>query len=135
MKASSLSFRAAVLFVCAGMIWGITMAISQNHATMPGHAHLNLLGWVSLFLIGIYYRINPTLECSRSAILQVWTWIVGTLVITVGVGLIYTGHPEADPIAAIGSFIILFAALWFGWIVYRREGAQQLGSAVPSPAE
>jgi hypothetical protein len=62
MKASSLSFRAAVLFVIAGMIWGIIMGISENHATMPAHAHLNLLGWVSLFLIGTYYRLNPAVE-------------------------------------------------------------------------
>jgi hypothetical protein len=122
MKASSLSFRAAVLFVIAGMIWGIIMGISENHATMPAHAHLNLLGWVSLFLIGTYYRLNPAVERSTSAILQVWTWIAGTLVLTVGVGLIFSGHPEGDPIAGIGSFIVLFAALWFGWIVYRREG-------------
>jgi hypothetical protein len=135
MKASSLSFRAAVLFVIAGMIWGIIMGISENHVTMPAHAHLNLLGWVSLFLIGTYYRLNPAVERSRSATLQVWTWIAGTLVLTAGVALIFTGHPEGDPIAAIGSFIVLFAALWFGWIVYRREGAQEPASAVLSPAE
>ncbi len=135
MKASSLSFRAAVLFVIAGMIWGINMAISENHAAMPAHAHLNLLGWVSLFLIGTYYRLNPALERTRAAVLQVWTWIAGTSVITVGVGLIFTGHPEADPIAAIGSFIILFAALWFGWMVYRQEGRERVGAAARAPAE
>jgi len=111
------------------------MGISENHATMPAHAHLNLLGWVSLFLIGTYYRLNPALERSRSAILQVWTWIAGTVVLTTGVGLIFSGHPGGDPIAAIGSFIVLFAALWFGWIVYRREGAKEGASAVLSPAE
>ena len=135
MKASSLSFRAAVLFVIAGMIWGIIMAISENHSAMPAHAHLNLLGWVSLFLIGTYYRLNPTLERSGAAMVQVWTWIAGTVVLTVGVGLIFTGHPEADPIAAVGSFIVLFAALLFGWLVYQREGAKQVDSPASSPAE
>src|SRR5437764_922833 len=47
MKASILSFRTAVLIVIVGMIWGIVMAISQDHSTFPAHAHLNLLGWVS----------------------------------------------------------------------------------------
>jgi hypothetical protein len=46
MKASVLSFQAAVIFVIAGMIWGIVMAISVDHTTMPAHAHLNLLGRV-----------------------------------------------------------------------------------------
>jgi hypothetical protein len=35
MKASSLCFQAAVLFVIAGMIWGIVMAISEDHSPMP----------------------------------------------------------------------------------------------------
>jgi hypothetical protein len=44
MKASVLSFRAAVTFLVAGLIWGLVMAISQDFSTMPAHAHLNLLG-------------------------------------------------------------------------------------------
>jgi len=67
MKASVLSFRAAVLMVIAGMIWGIAMGISQDHSTLPAHAHLNLLGWVSLFLFGIYYHLHPAIDRSRLA--------------------------------------------------------------------
>ena len=135
MKASSLSFQAAVLFVIVGMTWGIAMAISENHSGMAAHAHLNLLGWVSLFLFGIYYRLHPWLERARTALLQVGVWIVGTVLLVVGVGLIYSGHPEADPIAGIGSFILLFGMLLFGWIVYRGERAAQVGSGMGVPAE
>ena len=71
MKASSLSFQAAVLLVVAGMIWGIVMAISGDHAAMPAHAHLNLLGWVSLFLFGIFYHLHPALDRSPTAMVQV----------------------------------------------------------------
>ncbi len=67
MKASALSFRAAVLFALIGMGMGIAMAIARDHSVMPAHAHLNLLGWVSLFLFGIYYRLNPALDVSRLA--------------------------------------------------------------------
>ena len=35
MKASSLSFFAAVISVLVGMAWGIVMAISQDHSAMP----------------------------------------------------------------------------------------------------
>jgi len=38
MKASIFSFRAAVLLVIVGMIWGIGMGISEDHSTMPAHA-------------------------------------------------------------------------------------------------
>src|SRR6516164_10245013 len=99
MKASVLSFRAAVLMVVAGMIWGIEMGISQDHSTFPAHAHLNLLGWVSLFLFGIYYHLHPAIDRDRLASVQVWVWIAATLVLTIGVALVHSGHMAGDPIA------------------------------------
>ena len=71
MRAFALSFRTAVVFGLAGMAWGIFMAASRDHSSMPAHAHLNLLDWVSLFLFGIYYRMHPTADLSRLAVTQV----------------------------------------------------------------
>jgi hypothetical protein len=80
MKASALSFQAAVVFVICGMVWGIIMAISRDHSAMPAHAHLSLLGWVSLFLFGIYYRLHPALETAKAAMVQVLVWMIGTVI-------------------------------------------------------
>lgn len=129
MKASVLSFQAAVAFVVAGMIWGLVMAISDDHSAMPAHAHLNLLGWVSLFLFGIYYRLHPSLEDAKSAKLQVWVWIVGTIVLAIGVALVYTGHTVGNPMAAVGSVIVLLDMLLFGWLVFRGERAANIQPA------
>ena len=128
MKASALSFRVAVLFVIAGMVWGIIMAITENHATLPAHAHLNLLGWVSLFLFGIFYHLHPALDRSRMAMIQVCIWIAGTLVMTVGVGLIYSGHPAGDPVAGIGSFVALAGMVLFARLVFFRQPANAVAS-------
>ncbi|HEX3162001.1 MAG TPA: hypothetical protein VHQ92_05435 [Pseudolabrys sp.] len=135
MKASSLSFPAAVVMVLAGMVWGIVMAISQDHSAMPAHAHLNLLGWVSLFLFGIFYHLHPALDRSRAALVQVGLWIVGTVILTIGVGLIHTGHDVGEPIAAAGSFTVLTAMLLFGWLVVRREQTQNAFRSSAIPAE
>jgi putative Mn2+ efflux pump MntP len=121
MSASVLSFRAAVLMVIAGMIWGIVMGISQDHSTMPAHAHLNLLGWVSLFLFGIYYHLHPVVDRSRLASLQVGIWIGATIILTVGVALVHSGHTIGDPIAAVSSLLVLADMLLFGWLVIRRQ--------------
>jgi hypothetical protein len=119
MKASTLSFQAAVLLLIAGMLWGLEMAISDDHAAMPAHAHLNLLGWVSLFLFGIFYQLNPRTDNERTALVQVAIWVIGTVILTIGVGLVHTGHPVGDPIAAVGAFTVLAGALLFAWIVFR----------------
>jgi hypothetical protein len=52
---------------------------------------------------------------------QVAIWIGGTIVLTIGVGLVHTGYPVGDPIAAVGSFIVLAAMLLFGWLLWRSE--------------
>jgi peptidoglycan/LPS O-acetylase OafA/YrhL len=134
MRASSLSFQAAVLFVLAGMVWGLQMAISNDHSAFPAHAHLNLLGWVSLFLFGVYYHLHPSLDRSRTALMQVSIWIVGTIIMAIGVGLVHTGHEAGDPIAAVGSFIVFAAMLIFGWLVFQRERdpAHQRSAILPA---
>jgi hypothetical protein len=132
MTASILSFRAAVVMVIAGMIWGIAMGITQDHSTLPAHAHLNLLGWVSLFLFGIYYHLHPSVDRSRLASLQVWVWIVGTIILTIGVALVHSGHAIGDPIAAVSSLLVLADTLLFGWLVIRREPT---GVRFTAPAE
>ena len=135
MKASSICFPVAVLLVLVGMVWGIQMAMSQDHAAMPAHAHLNLLGWVSLFLFGIFYHLHPALDRSGLARAQVYTWIAGTIVLTVGVGLVHTGHEVGDPIAAVGSLVVLIGMLLFGWIVLKGRSGEQVADKRLSPAE
>jgi hypothetical protein len=135
MKASSVSFPAAVLMVVAGMIWGIIMAVSRDHSAMPAHAHLNLLGWVSLFLFGLFYHLHPAIDRSRAALVQVAVWIVGTVILTFGVGLLHTGHDIGQPFAAGGSFIVLASMLQFGWLVVRRDQTAKAFRASAVPAE
>jgi len=135
MKASSVSFQAAVVFVIVGMIWGLIMAISGDHSAMPAHAHLNLLGWVSLFLFGIYYRLHPSLDRRKSAMTQVALWIVGTVVQAVGVGLVHTGNESGEPFAAGGSLMVLASILLFAWLLFRSERAGQPSHSATAPAE
>jgi cbb3-type cytochrome oxidase subunit 1 len=135
MNASTLCFRAAVLLLIAGMIWGLQMAISGDHSAFPAHAHLNLLGFVALFLFGIFYRLNPAVEARRLAVPQVWIWIVSTIVAAVGIGLVHTGHEIGDPIAAVGSLIIFADTLLFAWLVFQVRPAETLAARPIVPAE
>ena len=135
MKASVVSFRAAVLFGLLGMGLGIAMAIARDHAAMPAHAHLNLLGWVSLFLFGLYYRLHPALERDRRAHVQVWSWLVGTVVMAIGVGLVHTGTTSAEPLAAGGSFIVFASMLLFAWLLFQTERAGVSARPAAAPAE
>lgn len=52
-------FLAAVLCVTAGMSLGLWMGPTGNFQFAPVHAHLNLVGWATMALFGIYYRLTP----------------------------------------------------------------------------
>lgn len=124
MRASSLSFLVAALILVLGMIWGLAMAISQDHSTLTAHAHLNLLGWVSLFLFGLFYRLHPALDAARVARLQVLIWIAGTIVMVIGVAMIHMGKHEGEPLAGAGSIMVLASVVLFVWQVIRFERAR-----------
>ena len=121
-----------MLLVLAGMLWGLQMAITDDHSAFPAHAHLNLLGFVALFLFGVFYRLNPVVEANRLALPQVWVWIVSTVVTVIGVGLVHTGHPVGDPIAAVGSLAIFADAIMFTWLVC--QGTTSASQAEGRPA-
>jgi hypothetical protein len=134
MTASVLSFRLAVLFVLVGMAAGIWMAASGNHSIAPAHAHLNLLGWASLFLFGLFYERRPSLNGSRLALVQVSVWSIGTAVLAIAVAGLYLGYPSAEPVAAVSSLILFAAMMLFAYFVFspRTSAPGALGIA---PAE
>ena len=49
-------FRVSVSLALVGIVLGIVMGIKQDFTLMPAHAHLNLLGFVTMFLSALYYR-------------------------------------------------------------------------------
>lgn len=131
MSASSLAFRAAVIFLLAGITWGMIMGISQDHSAFPAHAHLNLLGWVSLFLMGLYYRLHPEIEAGRLALPQIVLWIAGSAVHPMGMGLVLGGHMFGGPMIGIGSIQLSVSLLLFGWQVFRGETAARKTPRMP----
>jgi len=135
MKTSSTSFKVACLFAIAGLSMGIGMAASQDHTLMPAHAHLNLLGWVSLFLFGVFYRLHPALETSRLAMTQIVVWSVGTAFLTVAVAALHFGYAAFEPVAALSALLLLGSLGLFSVLVFRSGKLPQPAARVMTAAE
>ena len=58
-RVSKAFFLIAALCGLAGMAWGTHMGVSGDHSLSPAHAHLNLLGWVTLSIMGGFYALSP----------------------------------------------------------------------------
>ena len=51
--------RIAVIYALVAMFLGITTGIREDFTQAPTHAHLNLVGWVSMALYALVYRQYP----------------------------------------------------------------------------
>ena len=56
-RVSTAFFTVAALCGLTGMVWGSWMGASGDHSLHPAHAHLNLLGWVTLSIMGGFYAL------------------------------------------------------------------------------
>lgn len=104
---------AAILYLCAGVSLGLFMGASHDHTLFPVHAHINLLGWVSLALIGVIYQYFPVAGASRLATVQFWLHN-GALVVMMGaLGVHLYGNAEIEKLVALGSVVMLVSVFMF----------------------
>jgi cbb3-type cytochrome oxidase subunit 1 len=109
---------AAVYFVL-GTGLGIYMGASGDHVLFPVHAHLNLLGWASLALIGLIYQQFPALAGTRLARIQFWVHNLALPPAMLVLACYLRGNQGLEPILAITSVAIGVAVLLFAVNLFR----------------
>ncbi|HVG48081.1 MAG TPA: hypothetical protein VM899_08105 [Rubellimicrobium sp.] len=108
---------AAVLCVTFGMGWGIQMGISGDHTMAGAHAHLNLAGWATLALFGVYYRLTPQAAQAWLARAHLAVALPGIALMIGGLAWVFTGGPVGPAIA--GSLLTAASMLIFLFTVIR----------------
>ena len=117
-------FCISVSIALAGMAFGIFMGIRQDFILAPAHAHLNLLGFVTMFLSALYYRVFPLAAASKLAFYQAIVSVVGAILFPIGIaGVLLGGHDRFEPVVIAGSLIVLVGMILFTVIVYRTAGS------------
>jgi hypothetical protein len=104
-------FATAALCACGGMVWGIIMAASGDHGMMPAHAHLNLMGWATLALMGTYYAISG--RGGRIGWINYALSTLGVVVSIPSLALLLAGNPAAEKGATAGAILVLLGMLVF----------------------
>lgn len=126
-----LSTAAACLLAGVGL--GIAMGITHDFSLSPVHAHLNLLGWTSLALIGLTLRAYPELMRNRAAAWTQYGLSAGSAVVfPAGIYLAVT--QDAPGLAIAASLVwfvggVLFLARLVGLML-----AGETPAAAPLPA-
>ena len=123
-------FRISVSLALVGIILGIVMGIRQDFLLMPAHVHLNLLGFVTLFLCALYYRVVPEAAASKLARYQAIVSVAGAILFPIGIACVLLGgHEHFEPVVIAGSLTVLLGLALFAVIVFRTAGRERAGAA------
>jgi hypothetical protein len=123
---TSLMFRTSVCLGLIGTSLGLFMGIRQDFTLVPVHAHLNLIGFVTLFLSAVYYRVVPEAAHDRLARYHAAVSVAGAVLFPVGIaGVLLGGHDRFGAVVAAGAIIVLLGKILFAAIVFRTSGSVQ----------
>lgn len=111
----------AIVYFCVAVGLGVYMGASHDHSLHTVHAHLNLLGWVSMALIGLIYHAFPLAGGSRAATVQFWVHSITLPVMMVALGVLVKGNPGVEPVMGITSVIMFGSIILFAVNVIARR--------------
>lgn len=115
-RVSAAFFVTGGVFVLIGMIGGMWMGAHEDFRLMPVHAHLNLVGWVTMALFGGFYALTSKTYSKKLAWTNYALSTIGVLVmipllamylLTRDSGLIpFMALGEVTTVASVAVFLI-----------------------------
>jgi hypothetical protein len=125
-------FIIGVLFALTGMGLGTYMGASQDFLFAPVHAHINLVGWTTHFLFGLYYRAEPDNAKGMLPEGQFLSAVLGGVLLPIGIVGAVTGNHMVDLFVIPGTLFTLLSMLLFLAVVIR--GWRRQAPAAPRAA-
>lgn len=118
--------KIAVLYLVAGVTLGVIMGMRQSFGLAPVHAHLNLLGWASLALVGLVYHAYPAAAETRLARIHFWLHNIGLPPLMIALALMLSGNAAMEPVVGIFSLVVAAGIACFVvnvWLAVRPAAA------------
>lgn len=128
MRVATFCFVSATFAALCGMSLGIYLGLGGAMPLQPVHTHLNLLGWVTMGLYGLYHR-GVHRKRNSLAWVQVGCGAAGFALMAVGIwGTVALGHP-ASAVATVAGAILAMAGMALFLVVVAMD---QLTSNLPT---
>lgn len=114
--------KVAAVYFTIGVLAGLIMGIIHDFRLTSVHAHVNLLGWVSMALFGLIYHFYPNAANSKLAKVQFWLHNIGVPVMLGGIAAQVFGVAAALPAAIVGSMAVVLGVILFTVNVFKHVG-------------
>jgi hypothetical protein len=105
--------RVAVVYFIVGVAMGVFMGASGDHSLYPLHAHLNLLGWVSMALFGLLGGVFPAIADNLLAKLHFWIYNIALPIMAFALFRVLRGNVGMEPVLGMASAATAVAVVLF----------------------
>ena len=122
--------RLGVLAALVGMSLGVWMGANQTFVLRPVHAHVNLLGFASMMLFGLFYRVFPEAGRGWLPVAHFVLSVVGFLIMAPSLTLLLLGNTTVAPFLAGSEVMLVASMLLFVAIVFMATFRTPSGQAV-----
>lgn len=121
--------RVSALFALAGAFLGSHMAGAGSLAFKTVHAHILVVGWLTLFAWAVYYKLFTPANKVLAA-LHVWTAIIGAIGLTAGMWIYYLepfGLPDGlvNVLFIVGGSILLLSFVFFAILAFMKTADEK----------
>lgn len=108
-----------VVFALVGMGLGIWMGKTEDFQLQAVHAHINLLGWVSMMIYGLFYRAVPKAAEGLLPTLHFVLSVAGFLTMIPLLALYMLGAKTVGMAMGLCSAVVWAGGLMFAVIVFK----------------
>lgn len=113
--------RLAMIYALIGLAIGVWMGATEDFRIRSAHAHLNLLGYVSMFIYGLFYRVVPKAAGDAFAAAHFWLANITLIALIPLVALINlrVAPSVVGPILGLTTIVTWSTMALFAAIVFR----------------
>lgn len=97
--------RISAIFGLIGTVIGSHMAGAGSYAFRPVHAHILLVGWLSMFAWGVFYKVFKV-RVGKLIAVQGWTGIIGSIGLTTGMWLQFLKPFDVNEVFSLILYIV-----------------------------
>lgn len=105
--------RIAAVYLSIGVLLGMTMGIIHDFTLTSVHAHINLLGWLSMAAFGLIYHFYPGAAETALAKIHFWLHNLFVPVMQGSIALQLTVSEDFLPVTIVSSLLVVIGVLLF----------------------
>jgi len=103
--------RVAAIYALIGAMIGSDLAGREDYTMVPSHAHILVVGWLTLFAYGLFYYVFKEIGMLKTAKVHAWTSLLGGGLMPISMLFHYKLDNTFTLISFISSASILLLAI------------------------